>query len=126
MNTNTKLHAGLLGFAFTAALSLTTSTAWAAGSYKFEAVSAPTRNAFTVRLVDEATGQPVADAHVYVIRRQWLPMKGVAMFTDQRIELRPVGNGTFAYQGQTLSAGTVRLTADIGGAEVQGSIRLNG
>jgi len=125
MNTRTKLHA--LGFAFAATLSLAANTAWAAGSYKFEAISASAGNALAVRLVDEATGQPVTDAHVYVILRQWLPMKGVPMFTDRRIELKPVGNGIFSYQGGGLSAGTtVRLAADIEGAPaVRGSIRVN-
>ena len=128
MNTNVKLHAGLIGLAFTAVLSLAANPASAAVNYKFETVSSPSGAMLTVRLVDAATGQPVTNAHVYVVHRQWLPIKSPVPFIDRRIELKRDGNGVFTYQGNDVQAGaTIPLVADVGdSAEVRGSIRVGG
>lgn len=126
---NTKLH-GLICIAFAAALSLAASSAWAADSYKFETVGPYTGASLTVRLVDTATEQPVTNAHVYVIHRQWLPPTkgGAPRYIDRRIELAAAGNGTFAYQGNDLDVGSsLRLVAHIDGSpEIEGSVHANG
>lgn len=126
---NTKLH-GLIAAAFTATLSLAANSAWAADSYKFETVGPSTGASLTVRLVDTATEQPVTNAHVYVVQRQWLPPTkgGAPRYIDRRIELPAAGNGTFAYQGKDLEAGSsLRLAAHIDGRpEVEGSVSVNG
>lgn len=128
MNTNVKLHAGLIGLAFTAALSLAANPASAAVNYKFETVSPPSGAMLTVRLVDAATGQPITNAHVYVVHRQWLPIKSPVPFIDRRIELTSDGNGAFTYQSGDVHAGaTIPLIAEVGGSgEVRGSILVSG
>jgi len=62
MTKNTKLHAGLIGLAFTAALSLTVSSASAA--VKFETVGPSSGATLSVRLVDPATGQVTHSAPI--------------------------------------------------------------
>jgi hypothetical protein len=126
MNTNVKLHAGLIGLAFAAALSLAVNPASAAVNYKFETVSSSSGATFSVRLVDAATGQSVTNAHVYVVHRQWLPMKSSLRFIDRRIELAPDGNGAFTYQSNDVQAGaTIPLVAQVGdSADVWGSVRV--
>jgi hypothetical protein len=128
MTISMKKHAGLIGLAFTAALSLAANTAWASVNYKFETVSPPSGSTVTVRFIDAATGQPVPNAHVYVVHRQWLAMKGQPQFIDRRIALTPDGNGAFTYQSSDVQAGTtIRLGAEVdSGRDVQGSIRVNG
>jgi hypothetical protein len=96
-------------------LSLSVNTAWASVDYKFEAVSPPSGTTLTVRLVDPATGQPVTAAHVYVIHRQWLPMKSALRFIDRRIALTPNSDGTFTYESNDVQAGsTIQLGAEVG------------
>ncbi len=128
MNSNVKLHAGLIGLAFTAALSLAASPAWAAANYKFETVSPPMGAILTIRLVDAATGQTVTNAHVYVVRRQWLPVKSPVPFIDRRIDLTPDSAGIFTYQGSDVQAGaTIPLIAEVGDfGEVRGSVHVSG
>ena len=128
MNTNVKLHAGLIGLAFATALSLAVNPALAAVNYKFETVSPLSGATLSVRLVDAATGQPVTNAHVYVVHRQWLPMKSSLHFIDRRIELAPDGNGAFTYQSNDVQAGaTIPLVAHVGDfSEVWGSVRVGG
>jgi hypothetical protein len=127
MTIRMKQHAGLLGLAFATALSLSANAAWASVDYKFEAVSPPSGTTLTVRLVDPATGQPVTAAHVYVIHRQWLPMKSALRFIDRRIALTPNSDGTFTYQGNDVQAGsTLRLAAAVdGGPGVEANIRVS-
>jgi hypothetical protein len=128
MTISMKQHAGLLGLALAAALSLSANAAWASVDYKFEAVSPPSGTTLTVRLVDPATGQPVTAAHVYVIHRQWLPMKSALRFIDRRIALTPNSDGTFTYESNDVQAGsTIQLGAEVGnGPDVQGSVRVTG
>ncbi len=128
MSIRMKQRAGLLGLAFTAALSLAANTAWASVDYKFEAVSPPSGATLTVRLVDPSTGQPITAAHVYVIHRQWLPMTRVLHFIDHRIALMPNSDGTFTYRSNDVQSGTtIQLSAELdSGPDVQGSIRITG
>ena len=95
--------------------------------YKFEVVSQPTETSLTLRLVNSASEQPVADAHVFAIRRQWLATKGQPQFLDRRVELMPVGNGTFIYEGDDVQPGaTIRLVLQIddSDSDVVGSINV--
>jgi hypothetical protein len=128
MTIRMKQHAGLLGLVFAAALSLSANAAWASVDYKFEAVSPPSSTTLTVRLVDPATGQPVTAAHVYVIHRQWLPMKSALHFIDRRIALTPNSDGTFTYQSNAVQVGTtIQLGAEVeNGPDIQGSVRVTG
>src|SRR5258705_11430816 len=126
MTTSMKQHARLIGLALAAALSLSANTARASVDYKFEAVSPPSGTTLTVRLVDPATGQPVIAAHVYVIHRQWLPMKSALRFIDRRIALTPNSDGTFTYQSNDVQAGnTIQLGAEIdSGPDARGNVRV--
>jgi hypothetical protein len=126
MTKNTKLHAGLIGLAFTAALSLTVSSASAA--VKFETVGPSSGATLSVRLVDPATGQAITGAHVYVIQRQWLPIKSPVPFINRRVELMPDGSGAFALRSNDVRAGaTIALVADVADAgEVRGSVHVSG
>ncbi len=126
MTKNTKLQAGLIGLAFTAALSLTVSSASAA--VRFETVGPSSGATLSVRLVDTATGQSVTGAHVYVIQRQWLPVKSPVPFIYRRIELTPDGSGAFALRSNDVRAGaTIALVADVANAgEILGSVRVTG
>ena len=126
MTKNTKLHAGLIGLAFTAALSLTIGSASAA--VRFETVSPAAGTTLSVRLVDSATGQAVTGAHVYVIQRQWLPIKSPVPFIDRRVELTPDGSGAFTLRSIGIRAGTdIALVADTADAgEVRGSVHVSG
>ena len=111
---NTKLQSRLAGLAFIAALSMTTGSASAA--VKFEAAKPSAGEKFAVRVVDAATGQPVVCAHVYVVQRQWMPIKGPMPFFDRRIELKPDSNGVFTYRGNAASGTDLPLIADICGS----------
>ncbi len=128
MTIRMKQHAGLLGLAFAAALSLSANTAWASVDYKFEAVRPASGSTLPVRLVDPATGQPVTAAHVYVIHRQWLPTKSTLHFIDRRIALTPNSDGTFTYRSNDVQSGTtIQLGAELdSGPDVQGSIHVTG
>jgi hypothetical protein len=129
MTIRMKRHAGLLGLAVAAALSLSQNAAWASvDDYKFEAVSPSSRTTLTVRLVNPATGRPVTAAQVYVIQRQWQPMKSALRFIDRRIALTPNSDGTFTYESNDVQAGsTIQLGADVeNGPDVQGSVRVTG
>jgi hypothetical protein len=126
MTKNTKLHAGLIGLAFTAALSLTVSSASAA--VRFETVVPHSGAPLSVRLVDPATGQAITGAHVYVIQRQWLPMKSPVPFIDRRVELTPDGSGAFTLRSIGIRTGAdIPLVADIADAgEIRGSVHVSG
>lgn len=128
MTTNMKRHAGLIGLTLATALSLSANAAWAAVDYKFEAVRPPSGATLTVRLVDPTTGQPVAATHVYVIQRQWLPIKSALRFIDHRVALTPNSDGTFTYRSNDVQAGTtIQLGAEVdSGPDVQGSVRVTG
>ena len=130
MNTSMKMSAGRIGLVFAAALSLATmANAAAPDSYRFEAVGQPSGITLTIRLVDETSGQPVSDAHVFAIHRQWLAMKGEPRFLDRRIALAPAGNGTFTYESNDVQTGvTIRFVAQIDDkdSDFWGSVRVGG
>lgn len=122
----------LVGLAVAFALSISANSGAAFASqaaYKFEAVGQPTGTAITVRLIDEASEKPVADAHVFAIHRQWLGMKGQPQFLDRRIALTLIGNGAFSYDSNDVQTGaTIRLVAQIDGSDsdVWGSVHVGG
>lgn len=122
----------LIGLAVAAALSLSANSEAALASqatYKFEVVGQPTGNTLTLRLVETASGKPVADAHIFAIHRQWLGMKGQPQFLDRRTALTAVGNGAFTYDSNDVQTGaTIRLVAQIDGndLDVWGSVRVGG
>jgi hypothetical protein len=127
---NVKKNARLISLAFAAAMSFAalSEAAWAGSDkYRFEVVGQPSGATLTVRFVDEATGQPVNDAHVFAIHRQWLPAKGEPRFLDQRIALTPNGNGAFTYESNDVQAGvTIRMVARIDdeASDIFGSVRV--
>jgi hypothetical protein len=102
--------------------------AWAAqDDYKFEVVGQPSGTTLSLRLVKATNEQPVADAHIFAIHRQWLAAKGQPRPLDVRIALTPVGNGTFIYEGDDVQPGvTIRLVAQIDNSDsdVAGSVRV--
>ena len=122
----------LVGLAVAVALSIGANSGAALasqGAYKFEVVGLPSGVTLTIRLIDEASGQPVADAHVFAIHRQWLGMKGQPQFLDRRTALTPIGNGAFTYDSNDVQAGaTIRLVAQIddSDSDVWGSVRVGG
>ena len=128
MTYNVKKNAGLISLAFAAAMSFATlGNAATPHNYRFEVVGQPSGKTPTVRLVDEATGQPVSGAHVFAIHRQWLPAKGEPRFLDRRIALTPKGNGAFTYENNDVQAGaTIRMVAQIDdeASDVFGSVRV--
>lgn len=116
----TKLH--LLGFAFTAALALDASSAFAANNYKFAQADCLSGDTVAVRLIDEATGKSVTNAQLFAIHRQWLPGKGAPRFIEQRIPLKPNGDGRFTYEGSEVERGAnIKLVAQFDGADISGS-----
>ena len=127
MNTTKIKHAGL-GLAVATTLLFAANAACAASSdYKFEAAGPLSDETLTVRLIDEATGTPVTNAHVFAIHRQQLPVKGEPRFIDRRIALTPDGNGGFIYEGNDVQAGvTIRFVAQVGESDtdIQGSVRV--
>ncbi len=101
----------------------------APGTYKFEAVGQPSGTTLTLRLVNAASEEPIADAHVFAIHRQWLGSKGQPQLLDRRIALTPIGNGTFTYESDDVQPGmTIRLVAQIddSDSDVWGSVRIGG
>ena len=114
----TKLHA--LGF--TAVLALGASPTFAADTYKFETAGCLSGDKVAVRLIDQATGKSVTDAQLFAIHRQWLPGKGALRFMDQRIPLKPYGEGRFTYEGSEVRPGAdIKLVAQLDGADIPGS-----
>ena len=132
MKYSMKRNARLIGLACGVAMSFAalSDAAWAAShSYHFEVVGQPSGTTLTVHLVDEATGQPVNDAHVFAIHRQWLPAKGEPRFLDRRIALTPNGNGAFTYESNDVQPGvTIRMVAQIddSDSDIFGSVRVGG
>ena len=95
--------------------------------YKFETAGPPSGITLTVRLVDETTGEPVRNAHLFAIHRQWLPVKGVPRFIDRRIALTADDSGRFTYESNDVQTGvTIRLVARIGDSDsdISGSVRV--
>ncbi|MBI1331206.1 MAG: hypothetical protein GC166_15020 [Alphaproteobacteria bacterium] len=122
MNINLKNHPKLIGFVVAAALSLGANTAAWASEYKFQTVHCMSGDALAVRVVDETTGQPVNNAQVFVVHRQWLPGKGEPRYLDHRVALTPDGKGDFTYEGSDVQAGaTIKLVAQIDGSEIPGT-----
>jgi hypothetical protein len=113
----TKKKAGLIGLALGAAMSLaafTEAARAATNNYRFEAVGQPSGITLTVRVVDGTSRQPITNAHLFAIHRQWLPTKGAPQFLDHRIALTPEANGTFAYKSNDVQTGvTIRFVAQI-------------
>jgi hypothetical protein len=132
MKYSMKRNARLISLAFVAAMPFAalSEAAWAAShSYHFEVVGQPSGTTLTVHLVDEAAGQPLNDAHVFAIHRQWLPAKGEPRFLDRRIALTPNGNGAFTYESNDVQTGvTIRMVAQIDdeASDVFGSVRVGG
>ncbi len=130
MKYSMKRNARLISLAFAAAMSFAalSEVAWAGSDkYRFEVVGPPSGTTLTVRFVEEASGQPVNDAHVFAIHRQWLPTKGEPRFLDRRIALISNGNGVFTYESNDVQAGvTIRMVAriDDDASDVFGSVRI--
>lgn len=129
---NLKKKTGRICLTVAVALSFGTMTKAAEAAqdaYKFEVLSQPSGTTLTLRLVDAGSEQPVADAHLFAIHRQWLATKGQPRPLDRRIALTAVGNGTFIYEGDDVQPGaTIRLVAQIddSDADVWGSVRVGG
>lgn len=128
MKYNVKKNAGLISLAFAAAMSFATlGNAATPHNYRFEIIGQPSGKTLTVRLVDKATGQPVSDARIFAIHRQWLPAKGEPRFLDRRIALTPNGNGAFTYESSDVQTGvTIRMVARIDdeASDIFGSVRV--
>ncbi len=126
MAINLNTRPGLIGLVVAIALSFgANSAAWAASAYKIETIHCASGDPFAVRLVDEATGQPVSNAQVFVVHRQWLPGKGEPRYLEHRVALTPDGKGDFTYEGSDVQAGaTIKLVAQIDGSEISGSIGI--
>ena len=126
MNIILKKRPKLIGFAVAAALSLGAGeAAWAASDYKFEAADCLSRNTVAVRLIDKATGKPIANAQVFAVHRQWLPGKGAPTFLDRKVALSPDGSGRFTYQGNDVQPGAnIRLVAQLDGSAFSGNIDI--
>lgn len=126
-----KKNAGFISLAFAVAMSfavLSQAALAASDKYRFEVVGQPSGKMLAIRLVDEATGQPVSDARVFAIHRQWLPTKGEPKFFDRRIALTSKGNGVFIYESNDLQTGmTIRMVAQIDdeASDVFGSVRVS-
>lgn len=119
----TKLQA--LGLVFSAAVALGASPAFAADNYKFKQADCLSGDSVTVRLVDEATGKSVTNAQLFAIHRQWLPGKGAPRSIEQRIPLKPDGEGRFTYEGADVGPGAnIKLVAQLDGADISGSTTI--
>ena len=118
-------RAGLLCLALTGALSVAANTAWASTNYQFKQADCLSGDTVKVRLIDEATGKPVANAQVFAIHRQWLPGKGAPNFIERKVALTPDGEGRFTYQGSEVQPGAnIKLVAQLDGADISGSTEI--
>ena len=110
------------------AASASEATAAVAG-YRFVPCAKASDETLTVRLEDEATGQPVKSAHVFAIHRQWLPVKGVPRFIDRHVALEPEASGGFTYKSRDVQTGaTIRVVAQVDGSdsEIPGRVHVCG
>ena len=127
MNNSRKI--GAMSVGLVTALSLASlGHATAANRYRFEAEGRASGDTLTIRVIDETNGQAVSDARIYVIRRQWIPVKGEPRFLERRVALEPDGHGAFIYQGNDVQSGvTIRLIARIDDTnpDILGSVRVS-
>jgi hypothetical protein len=84
--------------------------------YYFSAVGHPSGDTLTVHFVNTVTGQPITDAQLFALHKEYRPAKGAPQIVDQRIPLNPNGRGDYTYESRDVQAGALIAVA----AQVQG------
>jgi hypothetical protein len=75
-------------------------------AYEFKIVSLPSaQTSLTVQLVNIATGQPVANAHVTMQHMMWRGIKAAPQFQRVLVALEPDGRGDYICSRGPLPAG---------------------
>jgi hypothetical protein len=122
---------GLPRIVFAAAILVSLSAgaafAYQSDGYSFDAAGQASGDTVTVQVVNMATGQPVADAHLFGVHMEYRGAKATPSVVYHFIPMTSDGHGGYAYENRDVEAGTIlTVVAQMAGHDsyVWGKVRV--